>query len=354
MAIKQRYSHVFEGFAGAVAQSRVAALRADPAVAAVYLDAPINVAEQRVPSGVQRVQADTYNRIHTRTVAVPGDIAVVDTGVSRHPDLNVYRNVDCASNKGCSTRRSAEDEYGHGTHVAGIAAARDNNVGVVGVAPGARIWNVRVFDAYGYGQFSWLIAALDWVAARADRIEVINASLAGSDPEEPVEAAVAGAAKRGLVVVAAAGNDSADAGSTLPASAPDAIAVSAFIDTDGRPGGRGPGCETDPGVFSRDDTFLSWSNYGPVVDIAAPGACVLSTVPTGGYARVSGTSMAAPHVAGAALLWIDKTHLRAGPKRAARVRAALSGPWSVPQRSQCGFRGGKSSEPALMLRGCHR
>ncbi len=153
-------------------------------------------------------------------------------------------------------------------------------------------------------------------------------------------------------MVAAAGNDAWDASQTFPASVRAAITVSAFIDTDGRPGGRGRPCETDPGVFQRDDTFLDWSNFGSVVDVAAPGGCVTSTAPGGGYGEMTGTSFAAPHAAGAALLWINKTHLRAGPKRAAKVERALRGPWSVSQRSRCGFSEGPSFEPVLLLQAC--
>ena len=91
-----------------------------------------------------------------------GDIAIVDTGVNDHPDLNVYRSVDCVGGSGCSTTRPANDGYGHGTAVAGVAAALDNGRGVVGTAPGARIWNVRVFDKGGFTKYSWITSAL-WI-----------------------------------------------------------------------------------------------------------------------------------------------------------------------------------------------
>ena len=353
LAVEQRYSHVFQGFSATVPRSEVAALRRDPDVAAVHPDGVVHVAAQRTPAGVTRIQADDHLRLDTRAVTTRGDIAVIDTGVAPHPDLNLYRSVNCARDEGCSTSSPAPDGYGHGTYVAGVAAAKDNDLGVVGVAPGARIWNVRVFDDDGYALTSWVVAALDWVAARADSIEVANASLQGY-ADDGLTAAVEGATRKGVVVVASAGNDSWDASQTFPASIPAAITVSAFIDTDGRPGGRGEPCETDPGVYQRDDTFLDWSNFGPRVDVAAPGGCVRSTAPDGGYGSLTGTSLSAPHVAGAALLWIDKTHLRAGPQRAAKVSAALRGPWSVSQQSRCGFLGGPSAEPVLLLRGCRR
>ena len=140
---------MFQGFAASMPASEVAALRRDPAVATVYPDGRIQVSSQRTPTGVRRIQADSYHRIGARRVTVDGDIAIMDTGVNEHPDLNLYRSVDCARDGGCSTSSLAPDDYGHGTGVAGIAAAKDNRSGVVGVAPGVRIWNVRVFDSYG-------------------------------------------------------------------------------------------------------------------------------------------------------------------------------------------------------------
>jgi len=174
---------------------------------------------------------------------------------------------------------------------------------------------------------------------------VVNLSLSGGN-NDATTLAIARAADAGLVVVAAAGNTGGNARNMSPANAPDAITVSAFVDTDGRPGGYGRPCD------GRDDTFWPYSSYGAVVDVAAPGACVLSTAPRGGYVRESGTSFAAPHVAGSALLWINNKHVPATQDRAALVRLGLSGRWGKAQASPCGFGGGLSPEPALVIGPC--
>lgn len=353
LSLGPRYSHVFEGFAASVPSSEVAALRSDPAVAAVYSDGVARVSGQRPPTGVRRVQADSYNRVRAETVVVDGDIAILDTGVSKHADLNRHRTINCSSDAGCSRRGPARDVYGHGTSVAGVAAALDDNVGVVGTAPGARIWNIKVFDNYGSAEYSWIIAALDWVTARAARIEVANLSLSGNN-SEAVKLAITGATDAGVVVVAAAGNASASASDQSPANAPDAITVSAFVDTDGEAGGLGRRCRIEGDAIQRDDRFWRYSNYGPVVDIAAPGACIRSAAAGGGYVTYSGTSFAAPHVAGAALVWINRANLPATPDRATLVTKQLRGPWGKPQEGLCGFRGGKSPEPVLIMGRCQR
>ena len=292
---RQTYTRLFSGFAASVPADRLAELRRDPAVAAVYRDSPVRASAGEVPPGVQRMRADTApgSKIGTRT-AVDVDIAVLDTGVSAHPDLTIAGGVNCASDSGC-TASSYADAQGHGTHVAGTAAAKDNGVGVVGTAPGARIWAVKVLGDSGGGYMSWFIAGLDWVVAKGG-IEVVNASLGGGGSVgDPVSAGVARATAAGVVVVVAAGNENRDAISTAPANAPDAVTVSAYADTDGGAGGLGPAasCTGTP-----DDTRAGFSNFGSVVDVAAPGVCITSTSNTGGYVGMSGTSMASPHVAG--------------------------------------------------------
>ncbi|MEX0820008.1 MAG: Ig-like domain-containing protein, partial [Pirellulaceae bacterium] len=152
-------------------------------------------------------------------------------------------------------------------------------------------------DQNGSGSYSQVIAGMDWVTARADDIEVANMSLGGGYSQS-VNDALEGMTNAGIVVAVAAGNDGADAGNYSPASAESAITVSAAVDTDGKTGGLSP----DSG-YGPDDTLASFSNYGEVIDIAAPGVNIYSTVP-GGYDTYSGTSMASPHVAGAAALEI--------------------------------------------------
>ena len=218
------------------------------------------------------------------------DIAILDTGIDmNHPDLNVYAQKTFVA--GTST---ANDDNGHGTHVAGIAAAKDNSIGVVGVAPGARLWAVKVLDSSGAGALSDVIAGIDYITGHANEIDVVNMSFGCQCDSTALNSAVNNAVSAGITFVAAAGNNGQDASAFSPASNPNVIAVGAIADSDGRCGGLGPSTQ-----YGNDDTFATFSNYGPKVTIAAPGVNILSTYYGGSYTTLSGTSMAAPHVAGA-------------------------------------------------------
>jgi len=179
--------------------------------------------------------------------------------------------------------------------VAGIAAAIDNASGVVGVAPGARLWAVKVLENDGNGTGAQIIAGVDYVAAHADEIDVANLSLTGSGYFQALDDAIDNAVSAGVTFVLAAGNDSSDVSSVFPAGHSNAITVSALNDYDGQPGGLAGGA---------DDTFAGFSNYGAGVDIMAPGVSIRSTTVGGGTGFNSGTSMAAPHVAGSAALYL--------------------------------------------------
>jgi subtilisin family serine protease len=274
---------------------------------------------QGIPLGIKRIgglQSPTA-RIDGRDQRVNADIAVVDGGVQNHADLNVFRHKDCVGD-GVLT-----DLDGHGTEVAGVAAAIDNKIGVVGVAPGARIWDVRIFGADGSLTQESALCGVDYLAANSRQIDVAVLSFAidgtidgpcgrkrqpaggllGILPKfevvDPLHAGICKAVALGIVTVAAAGNDGRDATNTLPAAYPEVIAVSAFDDTDGKPGGLGP---DNCFAGEPDDSFAFFSNFGPVIDFAAPGTCVLTTYPNNTYTITDGTSFAAPHVAGAAAL----------------------------------------------------
>jgi subtilisin family serine protease len=302
------FSSVFEGYSARIPEPALAVLEANPAVAWVERDQVVSVAAQDIPTGVDRIFApanDDLDIDSTDDWRVDVDVAVLDTGIdATHPDLNVVSSINClnvSSVDNCSTSGTA-DQDGHGTHVAGTIGALDNDFGVVGVAPGARLWNVRVLDETGTGTLSGVIAGMDWVTARADEIEVLNMSLScGGCTSGAFETSVTNAVEAGVVVVVAAGNANTDAVNTIPSSYTDAISVSAIADYDGLPGGLASRTCSNYGV---DDARASFSNYGPVVDVAAPGACILSTWPVGdgSYNTISGTSMASPAVAGAAAL----------------------------------------------------
>jgi subtilisin len=267
-------------------------------------------------------------RIDSVDQRVDGDIAVLDTGVdAAHPDLNVFASKDCVGDG------ITGDPIGHGTEVAGVAAALDNKFGTVGVAPGARLWSVRIFATDGSLSLDSLLCGLDYVRLNADKVDAavlafendgspdgvcgVVASRTGRvnghlkyQVVDPVDLAICRGTAAGVTFVAAAGNDSADAANTVSASYPEVVAVSAFTDTDGKPGGRSPAAFCLPS--ERDDTFASYSNYGRVVDLSAPGTCTFTTFPGGLYSVDVGTSFSAPHVAGAVAL-IKARNPRATP-----------------------------------------
>ena len=300
------YEHALKGLAAAVPPGRLNALRDDPRVAYVQENRLYTLDAQTTPTGIQRIFADDNTNIDIDGIddyRVDVDVAVIDTGVDfDHYDLNVVGGVDCSGGGpfGGSCKSGGDDDHYHGTHVAGTIGALDDGVGVVGVAPGARIWAVKVLDQRGSGYSSWIIAGIDWVAANAGTIEVANMSLGGSGYDQAEYDAIQGAVDGGVAFAVAAGNDNDDASNYSPAAFDNSLTVSALADFDGEAGGLGsPTCRTD-----QDDTLADFSNWGSAVDIAAPGVCIESTFPIeeGEYGTISGTSMASPHAAGALAL----------------------------------------------------
>ena len=258
---------------------------------------PSTIEEQTVPDSIKRTFSaqeldENSNGGNGKDVDV--DIAILDTGIDlTHPDLNVYKNVNILA-----ANQSGDDDNGHGTHVAGIAAAKDNGIGVIGGAPGARLWSVKVCDGGGECKISDMIKGVEYVTQHADEIDVVNISV--ETPLSPaLNRAISASIKAGVTYVVAAGNYGRDASTTSPASNPDVITVSAIADSDGKCGGVGPAPDL---ANTTDDGFAPFSNFGPAVSIAAPGVAVLSTYLNGEYAVDSGTSMAAPSVAAAAAL----------------------------------------------------
>jgi subtilisin len=297
------YEHALKGFSIRASAAGAAALSRSPGVAYVEVDREVSLAVQDVPTGIDRIFATGNTSLDidgSDDVRVDVDVAVIDTGVDlEHPDLNVVGGVSCASGGpfGGSCSAGGDDDHYHGTHVAGTIGALDNAEGVVGVAPGARIWAVKVLNQRGSGYTSWIVAGIDWVAANADTIEVANMSLGGSGYSQAEYDAIQGAVDAGVAFAVAAGNDSDDASNHSPAAFDNVLTVSALADFDGEPGALAPAtCRSD-----QDDTLADFSNFGSAVDIAAPGVCIRSTFPLeeGGYGTISGTSMASPHVAGA-------------------------------------------------------
>jgi subtilisin len=342
------YEHALKGYAARMSDQAAARIARDPRVAFVEADHEVH-AFGEVPTGVDRMEVDKKSGLGDATfLSTNVDIAILDTGIGPHSDLNVVGGVNCTGSPFSSSCSSGkyDDDNDHGTHVAGTTAALDNGVGVAGVTPGARLWAVKVLDSRGSGYISWIVASIDWVRSQASTIEVANMSLGCECTSSSMNTALTNATNAGVVFVAAAGNSAEDASTFSPANHSQVIAVSAMADFNGRAGGGAAAtCRAD-----EDDSFSNFSNFGSVVDIAAPGVCINSTVPGGGYDVFSGTSMASPHAAGAAALYVVEN---AVPQSSSRWSTVLSGlqsaAWSVPQSDPCGFTDGKSTELMLML-----
>jgi len=173
----QVFGTIFPGFAANLPQDQIRRLARDPKVAYIMPDLPVRAAEQTTPTSLQRMG---LNRNPTASIdgvdnPINTDIAIIDSGVNRHADLRVAGGYNCTS----TNTGDWGDPNGHGTHVAGIAAAIDNGVGVVGGAPGARVWSVKVLDGSGGGSISDVICGLEWVVSNANTIDVVNMSLTG-------------------------------------------------------------------------------------------------------------------------------------------------------------------------------
>jgi subtilisin family serine protease len=301
------WRHALEGFTFGGSTQAAAAVARSPRVAFVEPDRTVSAfchtGGQEVPAGIARIgaTANATAAIDGLVGRVDADIAILDTGVYRHGDLNEEggKHWNCASNKGCAAVSTPKDDNGHGTHVAGTAAAIDDASGVVGAAPGARLWSIKVLDRNGKGAWSWVINGLNLVAAQAAAIDVANLSLGGASAENPsscmsssLHKAICGVTNAGVTVVAAAGNEAVDAGGSVPAKYDEVITVSA--------------------MDAATDAFATFSNFGAAVDLAAPGVGILSTWPgdrrsSWGYCAIAdGTSMAAPHVTGGVALFVAR------------------------------------------------
>lgn len=327
LSVNHVYSHAINGFSAVIPQQALQKILNDPNVSFVEPDQVISIdnnsgnskgnggkqnggstqPSQVVPTGISRINGPA-NDMSNSDISV----AVIDTGIdATHPDLNVVGGKRCVTGPG-----GYKDDNGHGTHVSGTIGAKNDSIGVVGVAPGVKLYAVKVLDRNGSGSTSSVICGIDWVIANAAnaKIKVANMSLGGG-VSTSLDDAVKNAINNGITMVVAAGNSHTDVSNTSPARVTEAITVSALADFDGAPGGIGsPTCRTDV-----DDTFADFSNYGSGVDIIAPGVCILSTWKGSSYNTISGTSMATPHVTGAAAVYIA-SHITASP---AEVSSAL-------------------------------
>lgn len=392
------YRHALKGASLLVPDRSLQDLSSHPGVKQVETNGGVELmafpVEQEVQGWMERGglgASHPFADINGDGVEIDVDIAIIDSGVAgSHPDINLYAAIECIFGRsgedpsvpdGCTTLfdlsdldatnddpLASIDEAGHGTRVASIAGARDNGFGIVGMAPGARIWSARLSGddtAFGGAASSdqpfidSFIGAVDWVTANASEIEVINASVGFRIPSAAARTAVQGAVNAGIIFFAAAGNVSADLfgddgvfgtpDDIEPASYPEIAAISGYVDTDGLPGGLGPVAtdgEADdtfwvhptlPGFGSNTSASAHPGNPVPVVspgaaiDFAMPAKDIVSAcLPTalidtgtikalcaaasdgegGNYSRSSGTSFASPQAAGLAALFIARNGTR--------------------------------------------
>jgi subtilisin len=304
------YQHALKGFAAVIPSSRLNALRDDARVALISEDRVVSIDAQTLPTGIDRIEGDSSSTSSgDGSGSVNGvAVAVIDTGIDTdHPDLNVAGGVNC------STGRRFDDGNGHGTHVAGTIGAKDDGIGVVGVAPGVTLYAVRVLNNAGSGTWSSVVCGIDWVTANAasKNIKVANMSLGGSGSDgscasAALHLAICNSVNAGVTYVVAAGNSNANFSGFVPAAYNEVLTVTAVADFNGQPGGGAAAtCRADV-----DETPADFSNFTAAGSsdeghtIAAPGVCILSTWKGGGYNTISGTSMASPHVAGTAAVCI--------------------------------------------------
>lgn len=272
--VNHTYESVLNGYAVGMSQTEVEELRSQEGVA--YIE-QVGEAEAFVPWGLDRIDQEDLPLDETYSTEADGSGTtsyIMDTGLDvDHPEFGDRATVGWDAYGG-----DGSDVQGHGTHVAGTVGADS-----YGVAPGTELVGVKVLDDNGSGSYDDIIAGIEWVAENAEPGSVANMSLGGPTSQALDEAANS-LAESGVFLAVAAGNEGQDAGNTSPAGASGVVTVAASDET---------------------DTSAAFTNYGPAVDLYAPGVDVESTVPGGGTDSYDGTSMASPHVAGAAALYMD-------------------------------------------------
>ena len=231
---------------------------------------------QELTWGIDRIEADLAWEEENTGSGI--NVAILDTGIDlEHPDLmdNIKGNINMIK-----PSKNGNDKNGHGTHVAGIIAAVDNKIGVIGTGPEISLYAVKVLDNQGRGWLTDLIDGLDWCIDNG--MQVVNMCFGSSEGNQSFHDAIIEAYQAGITLVASAGNRGENGGLIeYPAKYPETIAVAAI---------------------DENDNFASFSSWGPEIDLAAPGVDIRSTYKNGSYRIMSGTSMSAPHVTGTVAL----------------------------------------------------
>ena len=324
------------------------ALRRNPMIRSVVPDRRVSLTAQTAPKGIRRVDAVRGIGVRANT-GVGIDVAVMGSGIdSTHRDLHVdtTRNATCIDGNPCITGPgTGEDGFGHGTSVAGVIAALNNNVDLVGVAPQVNLISVQVFDSNGNSSDGDIIAGIDHLISlnQTNLIEVVNMSFrdictdssganspcAGNADIQPLETALQNLANSGTTIVAAAGNDFIDTKYVEPASSSAAIAVSAIADSNGMPGGGGSAvCVSRLAIFASNLHLMIRSHRFQTLGVASPCDCSGhgrdDVSQGGGTTRNSGTSSLLPHAAGVAAIFIrDRLNRGEQTPFPSRVRQAL-------------------------------
>jgi hypothetical protein len=343
----KHHFHALKGFAALLDDATIKKLKADPRVLFVEADGPASVSGPPPQYGPIRIGIPQFPlaRINGTNEPLDVDVAIIDTGIDPHEALDTYNNDFYA------TGDDASDAAGHGTQVAGVVAMKDNSLGLIGVAPGVRIWNVKVAGALTGTPWSFVLSGMDFVYQNADQISVANMSFNNTGAGAPVHAIqleVDALVSAGVVLVVSAGNASHDLAGPdgiygtgddpLPAGLPDAMAVSAMDPTPYLDGHLPTDLIWSNSNFSqvvRTNGYLSGeTNHvfspGGAIDVAAPGVNIFTTAArsagqtiSSNYAISTGTSLAAPHVTGLVALYIAANGRATNATGVYRIRQAI-------------------------------
>ena len=324
---KHVYRHALSGFAVTLDDDKVKKLKKDKRVLAVEPDGYVELLEQTNSTGILRMGLTNFPlaRINGVDERLAVDVAVLDTGIESHSDLNVVQSVSFTD---AWTGHDPAGARGHGTEMAGIIGALDNNYGVVGIAPGVRLWSVQVI---GPTVRNWAahLAGLDYVAQNAGTISVLNVSLAGSSgiiPREAMNEAYSRIVNQGVVIVAGSGNDANDiAGSDLTYGTSDDVlpaALSAVMTVSGMYPMADRIWENSNASFSnKHPRYVISPGFG--LDVTAPAVNIVTTAVGTNYALVTGTSAATAHVSGLVALYIAANGRATNAESVYRIRQAI-------------------------------